>query len=89
MPEISILEESVLLNQAKHIYELTPFGALALKPRCETSSLALAILGIDPSGNLVSSCWAKVSDRAPSGGGRDFVVSSVERDLAEQRCPIW
>ena len=53
MPGISILEESVLLNQAKHIYELTPFGALALKPRCETSSPVLAILEVAPSGNPV------------------------------------
>ena len=62
------------LSHTKHIYKLIPRGALALKLRCKTSSTALAILGIDPSGNPISSCWAKVSDRAPSGGGRDFVV---------------
>ena len=79
MPEIHTLEESVLLNQAKHIYELTPFGALALKPRCEMSPPVLAILEIASAGNpifsfwtKVSDCWAKVSDRAPSGGRVGF-----------------
>ena len=43
----------MLLDQAKHIYEFTPVGALALKPRCETSSPVLAILEVDPSGNPI------------------------------------
>ena len=61
----------MLLKQVKYIYELTPFGALALRPRCETSSPALAILEVDPSGNPISSCWEEVSNRGPSGGGRE------------------
>ena len=50
---ILTLEESVPLSPTKHIYELTPLGASALKPRCKTSSPALAILEIAPSGNPI------------------------------------
>jgi len=45
----------VLLNQAKYIYELTPLGALALRPLCKTPSPALMILEVDPSANPISS----------------------------------
>lgn len=51
--KIPILEESVLLNQAKYIYELTPLGALALRPLCKTPSPALTILEVDPFANSV------------------------------------
>jgi hypothetical protein len=75
---IPILGESVLLKQVKYIYDPIPFRALALKPHCETSSSALVILEIVPSGSPISSLLGEglrplgeVSDRAPSGGGRE------------------
>ena len=43
----------MLLKQVNYIYELTPLGALALKPRCMASSPALTILEIDPSGDPI------------------------------------
>ena len=41
------------LSPTKHIYKFVPLGALALKPRCETSSPVLAILEVAPSGNPI------------------------------------
>ncbi len=50
---ILTLEESVPLSQTKHIYELNPLGASALKLHCKTSSPTLIILEIDPFGNPI------------------------------------